>query len=151
MDSTGYALGARMLCEGMPMHVFANADVGMRRVRLDPGRGTAPDCDARLEPAGAPPDGPWRACFATWRDMLAYVVPQDRAYSAQPWLRRVTRQEIDLAIALDRCTPLSGELESRAARAIVGDARPFFFGVESVRFTFLGERHEPLRSDVKTG
>jgi len=128
----------------LPMHVFANAEVDPLRIRLDPGKGTAPDCDARLELTGTPLDGPWHACFTTWRDALAYVVPQDSAFSTQPWFGHVTRQEIDLDISIDDCLPLAGQVESRAARAIVGDASPFCFRIDSVRFTFRGEQYDPL-------
>jgi hypothetical protein len=141
--STPHALAARLLSEGMPMHVLRDGEVSATRVRLDPGRGTAPDCDATLRPASPPVDGPWRACFATWREFLAYAVPQDRALSTQPWRRRVTRQEIDLDIHVDACEPLEGEVISRAAAAIIGVAKPFCFRVAKVEFLFAREERDP--------
>jgi hypothetical protein len=150
IDSTIHALAARMLSEGMPMHVLRSGIVGADgkggyRLSLEPGAGSAPDAVATLCAAGEmPDDGPWRACFASYEAMLAYCVPQDRALSSQPWYRRTTRQEIDLGIPLSACEPLVGEVHSRAARAIVGDAIPFCFRVASVDFLFAREEHDPL-------
>ena len=76
--------------------------------------------------------------------MLAYVVPQDRGFSTQPWHGRVTRQEIRLAIPIEVCEPLEGRVSSRAARAIVGEAEPFCFRVPAVRFRFDAEEYDPL-------
>jgi hypothetical protein len=76
--------------------------------------------------------------------MLAYVVPQDRGFSTQPWHGRVTRQEIRLEIPLSACEPLEGRVSSRAATAIVGAAEPFCFRVASVRFRFDREEYDPL-------
>ncbi len=76
--------------------------------------------------------------------MLAYCVPQDRAFSPQPWHGWVTRQEIALGIPLVDCQPLEGEVRSRAAAAIVGNATPFCFRVPTVRFRFAREEHDRL-------
>jgi hypothetical protein len=130
------------------MHVLARAGVtrdadGALRVSLDPGGGSAPDCEATLRPAETPTmEGPWRACWDDYRAFLAYCVPQDRAMSAQPLRRRVSRQEIDLGIPLDACEPMVGEVASRAARAIAGDAAPVCFRVPAVRFSFAVEAHD---------
>lgn len=64
--------------------------------------------------------------------------------STQPWVPRVTRQEIQLGIAIEDCEPLTGGVSSRAARAIVGDAKPLSFRVASVRFRFAEEAYDPL-------
>ncbi len=144
IDSTPHALAARVLAEGMPMHVLHEADVSPTRVRLDPGSGTAPDCEATLEPTATPTEGPWREAFASWQEFLAYCVPQDRAMSTQPWQRTLTRQEIDLGVPLDACEPLAGEVRSRAATAIAGDAVPFCFRVPRVRFLFARQLSAPL-------
>jgi hypothetical protein len=74
--------------------------------------------------------------------MLAYAVPQDRALTVQPWHAWVTRQEIRLDIPLDACQPLTGDVSSRTARALVGDAEPFSFLVPSVYFRFDAEHHD---------
>jgi hypothetical protein len=146
--STLHALAARLMSEGMPMHVPASAELrfdgGRYLLRLDPGRGSAPDIEASLKPAPAPATGPWSAAFPTWNEMLAYVVPQDRGFSTQPWHGRVTRQEILLDIPLEACEPLEGTVASRAAAAIVGDAAPFCFRVAAVRFRFDAEEYDPL-------
>lgn len=139
------ALGARCLAEGLPMHVPERAAVerdadGTLRVELVPGRGSAPDVAAFLRDLPAP----WSECFASYRELLAYDVPQDRALSTQPWRRTVTRQEIDLGIPLDACEPLEGEVRSRAAAEIAGDARPLCFRVAKVAFRFTEERRSPM-------
>jgi hypothetical protein len=136
------ALAARLLAEGMAMHVPARGEVlahadGSFQVVLDPGKGSAPDVHATLHPAAVPQlPKSWHTCFPTYRDMLAYCVPQDRAMSSQPWYRRITRQEIQLGIPLENCKPLEGEVESRAARAIAGEATPVCFRVPRVSFRF---------------
>jgi len=73
------------------------------------------------------------------RAVLAYAVPQELALSTQPWARRSTLQEIELGIPLEACEPLTGDVSSRAARAIVGDAVPLCFRVGSVSFRFVSE------------
>lgn len=96
------ALCARLLSEAMPMHVFAHAELsraadGRVTLALDPGAGSAPDVRASLAPCAAGPlEEAWRECFGDLRGFLSYCVPQDRAMSAQPWVPRVTRQEVHL-------------------------------------------------------
>ncbi|MGE5333177.1 MAG: DUF2071 domain-containing protein [Nitrososphaerota archaeon] len=141
------ALGARLLSEGMPMHVPQRADLrltpaGAWLVTLDPGEGSAPDLHAVLRPQGEwPAMGPWMPAFASYEEMLAYCVPQDRALTAEPWHAWVTYQEIRLDIPLADCQPLAGEVSSRTARALVGDAEPFSFLVPDVFLRFDAERH----------
>lgn len=152
ISSTLSALAARLMTEGVPMHVPAHAQVrrdgdGTLHVSIDPGDGSAPDLEATLKPARAAVlPTPWSKCFSSYRQMLAFVVPQDRAMSTQPWRGIVTRHEIDLGIALDDCEPLDGEVASRAAEAIVGDARPLCFRVARVSFEFDAELRDPLAS-----
>jgi hypothetical protein len=142
------------VAEGMPMHLFARGEVarapsGEMSVRLEPGIGSAPDLDAVLRTASpqrlAPP---WSECFRDYREMLAYCVPQDRAMSTQPWLGTTTRQEIELGIPLESCEALEGEVHSRAARVIVGDAAPLCFRVAKVAFRFAGEERDRTRGRV---
>jgi hypothetical protein len=129
------------------MHVWRHAALnraavdGTIEVELDAGDGSAPDAKLRLRPTNDPELPPaWRACFASHRNMLEYVVPQDRALSPQPWYGRVCRQEINLGIPLDSVVPLTGTVESAAARVIVGaDAKPLCFLVPRVAFRFAGE------------
>lgn len=131
------------------MHVLDRAVVqrdpdGTVHLSLDPGAGSGPDAEATLRPsheAALPP--PFSACFETFGDFLAYCVPQDRAMSTQSWWPRVTRQEIDPGIPLTVCERLDGDVTSRAASAIVGDARPLCFRVPGVSFVFSGEEHDP--------
>jgi hypothetical protein len=150
--STLVALGARLFSEGMPMHVLYAGGVcadrdGYLSLYLDGGKGSAPDAQALLQHVNAwPVEGPWKLCFATYEEMLAYCVPQDRAFSSQPWYGRVTRQEIQLDIPLDACKPLEGHVSSRAASRFVGDATPFCFFVANVHFRFEQEIYTPLLS-----
>lgn len=149
IDSTVHALAARLMSEGMPMHVLDSAsltaDGDRLSLKLDPGGGTAPDAEGDFRKLSAPPStGPWSVAFGSWRDMLAAIVPQDRALSVQPWHGRVTRQEIRLDIPLESCTPLEARVASRAASAFVGTAEPVCFHVEKVRFRFDAESYDPL-------
>lgn len=148
IDATPYALAARLLSEGVPMHVPHRAELsltptGTWTVALQPGVGSSPDLDASLRPASGAAEFPaWRTAFATWRDVLTYCVPQDRALNVQPWYGRSTRQEIDLGIPPDACVPLVGTVRSVAARAITGDAEAFCFYVPKVDFSFDAERYD---------
>ena len=144
------ALGARLLAEGMPMHILRRGEVGrdehgMMQVSLDPGVGTAPDAKATLSSSSPPElEAAWRECFNDFQDFLAYCVPQDRALSTQPWANEVTRHEIQLGIPLDHCEPLRGRVESKAAAAIAGEAEPICFRVPSVFFRFEEEATDTL-------
>lgn len=146
--STPHALGARLMSEGMPMHVLAGAELrndgGRIVLKLDPGTGSGPDAEAELQPAPEPATGPWSAAFSSWKEMLAFVVPQDRGFSTQIWHGRVTRQEIRLDIPPEACEPLEGRVTSRAAARIAGDAAPFCFRVAAVRFRFDAEEYDPI-------
>lgn len=145
---TVLALAARMTTEGMPMHVLGKAEVvreadGTMRVSLDPGGGSAPDAELTLRPSTPKAlAGAWAECFSSYRDFLAYCVPQDRAMSSQPLRGRVSRQEIDLGIPLDACEPLEGTVRSEAARAIAEDRPPLCFRVGRVSFRFSEEAHD---------
>lgn len=142
------ALGARLLTEGMPMHLLAGGRIvkdadGVLSVVLDPGAGTAPDARLQLRPSAAVPEltGAWLDCFGTFRDFLAYCVPQDSALSTQPLRRRTVLQAIELGIPLDACVPLNGDVHSRAAEVFVGDAKPLCFHVAGLSFAFNGESY----------
>ena len=143
------ALGARLLTEGMPMHLLEQAELtraedGQLRVVLTPGQGSAPDAQLALRAASGVPDwsGVWAAAWPNFRAFLGYCVPQDRALSTQPLRRRTARQEIDLGIALDACQPLEGRVTSQAARALIGDASPLCFRVPALAFAFDGELYD---------
>jgi hypothetical protein len=142
------ALMARLISEGIPMHLVKHGAVtaqpdGAFQVEIDSGTGSAPDLYAHLYSSPVPNFiPPWSLCFSTFHDLLAYCVPQDRAMSSQPWYRRVTRQEIELGIPLQSCEPLTGEVVSKAAHAIVGDAEPVCFRVPEVIFRFKKEEYD---------
>ena len=146
------ALGARLLTEGMPMHVLHAARLerdqdGAIRLLLDPGTGSAPDANLSLRPLPGTPALPasWQIAWRNYREFLAYCVPQDRALATQPLRRRTTRQEIELGIPLDACEPLEGSVTSAAARAFVGDAVPLCFRVPALTFRFEGELYDAWR------
>jgi hypothetical protein len=158
--STPHALAARLLSEGMPMHVFRRAHVQVGpplsppgsgggeggatcRVLLDPGQGSAPDLEAVLRSSEPVlPGPPWNECFDNFTAVLSYCVPQDRAFSSQPWYGRITRQEISLRIPLESCEPLAGEVGSHVAAAYAGEAAPLCFRVGRVAFCFEREEHD---------
>jgi hypothetical protein len=157
IEHTAPALGVRMLSEGWPMHVLKRASLTRDaddtwRLILDPGDGSAPDADATLRPANhasgvyreAPLEEPWRSCFGDLRAFLDDCVPQDRAMDAQPWRRRISRQEIHLGTDVDSCLPLVGEVHSESARAIVGDAKPVCFLAPAVALRFRHEDYSPM-------
>jgi hypothetical protein len=155
IDSTPHALAARLLSEGMPMHALRRAAVAVGedrncRILLDPGTGSGPDLEAVLRPGDAVlPGPPWSECFDSYPTLLAYCVPQDRAFSSQPWYGRITRQEIKLGIPLESCEPLSGEVRSHVAAVYVGDAQPLCFRVGRVAFCFEREEYDQrLRESV---
>jgi hypothetical protein len=139
-----HALGGRLMSESA-MHLLARGEVtrqasGRMRVVVDPGDGSGPDAELDLSPTDAfelPTS--WHECFRDARAMLAYCVPQDRALTTEPWRRCTTREEIDLGISLDECEPLQGQVRSRAAHAIAGDAEPVCFRVARVDFRLRGE------------
>jgi hypothetical protein len=150
IDHLAQALGARLFSEGMPMHVFQRAELARDGealcLLLEPGSGSAPDAKVEVRRrAQRTLPASWADCFGSFDAMLEYVVPQNRALSSQPYKGRVTRQEIDLPIPLSECTLLEGTVESKAARAIVGDASPVCFHVPKVGFLFEAEVHEALR------
>lgn len=146
--STLHALAARLLSEGMPLHALRRAAVEVGddrscRILLDPGEGSGPDLEGVLRPGDAQlPGPPWSECFDSYAGLLAYCVPQDRAFSSQPWYGRITRQEITLAIPLESCEPLAGEVRSHVATAYVGDAIPLCFRVGRVAFCFEREEYD---------
>jgi hypothetical protein len=145
IGSMPHALLGRFFSEGLPMHVVAWGAVtpeadGSFTVKLEPGTGSAPDLSAHLQPTSESwLPAAWQSCFADYHAMLAYCVPQDRALSAQPWYRRITRQEIHWGIPLDACQPLAGTVDSQAAQAIIGTAPPVCFRVARVDFRFERE------------
>jgi hypothetical protein len=142
------ALGARILTEGMPMHLLTHGQVtraadGALSISLDPGSGSAPAAELSLRPAEPPAwTAAWAECWPDFRSFLAYCVPQDRAMATQELRRRTVRQEIDLGIALDACEPLTGSVASAAARTWVGDATPLCFRVAALNFAFNGEKYD---------
>jgi hypothetical protein len=147
--STVHALGARLFSEGMPMHTLARGEVkanpdGTFQVALDPGAGSGVYVEGTFRPGKPVLPAPFAECWSSYRDFLAYAVPQDRAFSSQPWYGQVTRQEIALGIPLERCEPLEGDVVSPSAVEYVGKAKPVCFRVARVAFFFSREEHDLL-------
>ncbi|MBK8258236.1 MAG: DUF2071 domain-containing protein [Polyangiaceae bacterium] len=150
ITNTFQAVGARMLTEGMPMHVLARGEVkrdhnGHMHLTLDPGNGTGPKAEAHLQPAPSLAwEDVWKECFPSFQAFLEYCVPQDRAFSTQLAANTITRQEIHLGIPLSICEPMTGEVNSPSAAAIVGTAQPVCFRVPNVNFVFETEEKDEL-------
>lgn len=149
ITSTAHALCARLFSEGMPMHALAHGEVsanadGSFKVHLDPGAGSGPHVESDFDPGQPVLPPPFTRCWDSYRDFLAYTVPQDRAFSSQPWSGRLTRQEITLGIPLESCEPLDGRVVSRSATAYAGQARPVCFRVARAAFLFNREEHDPI-------
>ena len=154
ITSVPLALAARILSEGVPMHIPQNASLnhlpdGSIQISVEPGNGSAPDLHGSFRLAEAQLPDYWRSCFESWAQMLGYCVPQDCALAPQLWYGRIARQEIALGIPVESCKPLSGTVQSAAIDTIVGDASPVCFKVDRVAFGFLGEQFDEanLRSD----
>jgi Uncharacterized conserved protein (COG2071) len=152
ITSTLHALAARLLSEGMPMHALANGSVKVDSagievsVRFNPGSGSGPDLEADLRPGLTELPATFKACWSSYREFLDYAVPQDRAFSVQQWYEHLTRQEIELGIPLKVCQPLTGQVFSKAAEALLGQPACVSFRVPSVAFRFDREEHDRLVS-----
>jgi hypothetical protein len=151
INSTPHALAARLLAEGLPMHVSQHAELGRApddsiTISLESGAGTGPDLRTTLKfSADKKLPAQWRTCFNDYASFLIYCVPQDRALSCQPFYHRLTRQEISLGIPLESCIPLSGQVSSKTLETLVGKVEPVCFLVPKVNFHLTAEIHEPLR------
>jgi hypothetical protein len=137
------ALIARFATEGLPMHIPAKSGVVAQsentfQAWLETGRSSAPDLSLFLErnEEGRNLDQNWSQCFDDYRSAIEYLVPQDRAFSSQPWYEQVTRQEISLGIQYEHCEPLTGTVSSNALTAIVGEAEPICFRIARVQFQY---------------
>ena len=152
ITSTPHALATRLLCDGVPMHVPAAAD--LRRVgdtltlRQSPGPGTAMDFSADLTPTKSHEiPAEWSSAFSSYPELLRRIVPQDRALDSQPWYGQLSRQEIDLQIPLEECQPLAGEVQSIYLSRWVAGVKPVCFLVPKVGFQFAAQQYdttEPL-------
>lgn len=151
IDARLQSLGARLMAEGVPMHLLHSARLrrsteGHLTGELDPGAGSAPDARLDLKPSARELPSAWAACFADYEAMLRYIVPQDRAMTVRAGTEEVVRQEIDLGIALTACEPLAGTVSSRAAEAMVGQATPLCFRVPQVMFRFTHQQRDAIAS-----
>lgn len=145
---TPAALLARLLCEGVPMHVPESAGlsrdaIGVFHVSLNPGSGSAPRLQAELREWERPIlTGAWDECFGNFAALLAYCVPQNCALSPRPWYRQMVRQEIDVGVPLESCRALVGPVQSATVRHLLGQVEPICFYAPSVAFRFHRELHD---------
>ena len=124
--------------------VVAEKD-GSFAVALDPGSDTAPDLEGRPPPGAAELPAAWGECFPSYRDFLAYCVPQDRALSSQAWYGRVTRQEIPSRHPARRMPAASRRGAVVRAEGYVCAAAALCFRVPRVAFRFRGEHYDYRR------
>lgn len=149
-DNVCVSLGARLMSEGMAMHVASAADVSIADnryvVQFEAGTGSAPDLKAELEldEEATSLTSPWSECFKDFADFLNYTVPQDRAIASQAHLDRVSFQEIRLGIPLEQCKRLKGTVESKAIASLVGDAIPLCFSAPALQFRFDREHYRQV-------
>jgi hypothetical protein len=154
INQTLPALLARVLSEGLPMHLLAKGAIiaevdGSFHVHLDPGTGSAPDLMMHLKASSEPIlSPPWNLCFDNFHELLAYCVPQDRGMSSQPWYSRTTRQEIELPIPLDSCESLTGTVVSQAAEKIAGNSEAICFRVPKLAFLFKREEYDYWEQEI---
>lgn len=169
-DNLLMSLGARILSEAMPMHLAQSCMMqelseGKFRLEIKPADGSAQDLQADLElvetaepskPADSSKptdpaalaelscpgfDGAWLECFETFADFLAYCVPQERAIASQPFLNRISYQEIRLGIPLSECKPLTGTISSQSISRLVLNTPPVIFLAPALEFRFNKEHY----------
>jgi len=92
-----HAIGARLMAEGMPMHLLARGEVtrdqdGGMSVVLDPGAGSAPDCNARFVPAMWPRPSRRRGARASRTSARCWRMPCRRSSRCRPSLGRAVRR-----------------------------------------------------------
>ncbi len=144
------SLIARIFAEGMPMHVPESSDIhcdgkGAWKVNIDRGNSSSPNLHATFqEDERRRLPGEWGTAFWTAGEAIEYLIPQNRAFSYQPWSEKLTRQSIELGINLDEVKTLQGNIRSQAIQDLVGDAEPFVFCVRNVQFDFLGQSKNHL-------
>lgn len=152
-DHPAYVLGSRLASDALPSHlplrfVHARCGDGYETV-LDPGAGSAPALDSKLERAVArvlPAE--FDRFFATWAGAVRFLCRQESAVVAIDGERRIAQAGISPTIDVDTVVPLqsiavagAGFLQEAGA---VG--APFCFVVPKVRFEVLRERLIPAHT-----
>ncbi len=148
-DNVLMSLGARILSEGMPMHLAQKSEFHISEngyeLLIEPGNGSCPDLKANLHLSKSTElQEPWNKCFKSFEDFLEYCVPQERSISSQSFLNRVSYQEIRLGIPIAECKRLEGIVISRKAELIAENAEALCFAAPALEFRFDKEHYRKM-------
>lgn len=149
IDHSAYFLGARLLCDGLPVHLLESAHFDTTGATIDvalaPGQAVALQLRARAEtttdrtlPAS------FSEHFADLQTAIVYLVPQNAALSALDTTGQWCAAHIVVKAQLDGARPcrLIAPLELGPPFAeIIEQAEPFVFLLERVRLDVLGETY----------
>jgi hypothetical protein len=143
LTSTLHALPARWASNWMPLHVLAGARLEVTEagadIALDPGAGSGPRLNATLRPLDDRAlREPWAAAFATLDEVLATVLPQERALFTSE--RGTQCQEVRLEPS-GEVRWLTGDVLSPVLESWTGAAplRALAFHVPALRFSLSPE------------
>ena len=149
IDHSAYFCGARLFCDGLPVHLLESARFdstgGTIDTALTPGQAVALHLRARAETTTdrtLPPS--FSEHFADFQTAIAYLVPQNAALSAQYTTGQWCASHIVVGAQLDGARPcrLIAPLELGPPLAeIIDQAEPFVFLLQGVQFEVLGETH----------
>jgi hypothetical protein len=152
-DHPAYVLGSRLASDALPSHlplrfVHARSGDGYETV-LDPGAGSAPALDSKLERTVArvlPAE--FDRFFATWAGAVRFLCRQESAVVAIDGERRIAQAGISLPIDVDTVVPLQSIAVAGAGflQAVGAVGAPFCFVVPKVRFEVLRERLIPAHT-----
>lgn len=157
IDNALYCLGARLMADGLPVHLWANAhheriDDAVHS-ELDPGDGSAPSLRCRvreLRPDDAqtrelPPAFAQR--FPDWTATVDYLVRQDRGERIHEAVGLRSRSAIHIPIdPADAHPAVVEELSSETLADLVIGCDVLAFVVPRVDFAALGEHWQPLEA-----
>jgi len=146
IDSAPHVCGARLLTDGLPAHLPAEAE--HRRdgegwwTHLESGFGGAPTLRIRLKELRFPgvPEG-WRHRYREWEDLVWDLGDQARAVRALPALGGRCETKLKLSFALDEVLPAKVEtFESELLQSIVAGCPSVGFVMPRATFRVMTER-----------
>ena len=151
LDNAIYTVGARLLADGLPVHVLASAEHERRSERvhtaLDPGTGSGPSLQTvvREDEAGRALPAAFAERFESWDAAVDYLVRQDRAERIHGAIGLRSVSEIRIPIDPAEARPAIVEsLESATLGSIIDGCDALAFVVPQVDFAALGERWHRL-------
>lgn len=157
IDNALYCLGARLMADGLPVHLFARARHervgGAIHTELVPCDGSAPALRSlvrELEPGAAPTLPPaFAERFADWPAAVDYLVRQDRGERIHEavGVRSISAIRIRIDPASVRPAAIE-ELASATLGDIIAGCDALAFVVPEVSFAALGERWQALPPEV---